>query len=180
MKSKKYWILTALYFTVLVNNSLSVQEQRGWTMEFRIAANAAKDATIVELAKDSKKQEVYRDEQLVGKWVEVLESVETVLEKDPNLLTRRNEQGKQELLVLIDVNDVTEADVQYISTARNERGQLVLEVRFDEKGSKKIFNRTTSIGAYRRPQRYAATVMDGKVYRAVMIVAAISGAAVFS
>lgn len=176
MKSKKYWVLSALYFTVLVNNSLSVQEQRDWTMEFRIAANATEDATIVELAKSSDNQEIYRNGQLVSKWVKVLESVEKVLEKDPNLLTRRNEQGKQELLVLINANDVTDADVRFISADKDMKGRLALGLIFDEKGSRKIYNLTKEMCAYGHPRRYAAIIMDGKVYTAAMILSPVSGA----
>ena len=168
MQLRKLWILTILYFISLANSLLSGQQQDSWTVEFRIAANAAEDVAIIELGKSSKDKGVYKEGQLVGKWVEVLKSTEAVLEKKHNLVTRRNEQRGLELLVLTTPDDVNESDVRRISPSKDRLGRLALMLEFDDKGSSKIFNMTKKC-AYREPQRYVAIIMDNKVTSIPMV-----------
>ena len=168
MQLRKLWILTILFFISLANSLLSGQQQDSWTVEFRIAANATEDAAIVELGKSSKVQGVYRDGRLIGKWVEVLESAETVVEKKDNLVTRRSEQRGLELLVLTTPDDVNESDVRRISPSKDRLGRLALMLEFDDKGSSKIFNMTKKC-AYQEPQRYVAIIMDNKVTSIPMV-----------
>lgn len=168
MKPRKLLVLTILYFISLSNSLLSGQQQDSWTVEFRIAANAAEDAAIIELGKSSKDKGVYKEGQLVGKWVEVLKSTEAVLEKKHNLVTRRNEQRGLELLVLTTPDDVNESDVRRISPSKDRLGRLALLLEFNDKGSSKIFNMTKKC-AYREPQRYVATIMDNKVTSIPMV-----------
>ena len=176
MKVKRLWFLAVLYFMVLINGSLQGQVPDSWTMEVKIAANVTEDADICEVAESSNEREVFRDGQLVGKWVEVLESKEADLEKEPNLLTRRNKQGKLELLVFISANDVTEADVRFVSADKDVSGRLALKIILDKKGSTKIFNLTKTFCAYGEPKHFAALIMDKKVYSAPKIVSPVSGA----
>ncbi|MHC4284098.1 MAG: SecDF P1 head subdomain-containing protein [Planctomycetota bacterium] len=168
MQLRKLLVLTIFYFISLANSLLSGQQQDSWTVEFRIAANATEDAAIVELGKSSKDKGVYREGQLVGKWVEVLKSTETALEKKHNLVTRRSEQRGLELLVLTTPDDVNESDVRRISPSKDRLGRLALMLEFDDKGSSKIFNMTKKC-AYREPQRYVATIMDNKVTSIPMV-----------
>ena len=83
MKSKMYWILAALYFTFLVNNSFSAQEQRVWTMEFRIAAHPIEDANLVQKSRNDDRLKIYEDGILVGTWVKTQKSAEQELKKNP-------------------------------------------------------------------------------------------------
>ncbi len=83
MKSKMYWILAALYFTFLVNNSFSAQEQRVWIMEFRIAAHPIEDANLVQKSRNDDRLKIYEDGILVGTWVKTQKSAEQELKKNP-------------------------------------------------------------------------------------------------
>ncbi len=162
MEPTKLWFFTILYFISLSNSLLSGQQQDNWTVEFRIAAMAIEDAAIVELGKSSKDKGVYREGQIVGKWVGILKSAEAVVERKDNLVTRRSEQRGLELLVLITPDDVNESYVRRISPSKDRLGRLALMLEFDDKGSSKIFNMTKKC-AYREPQRCVAIIMDNKV-----------------
>jgi len=168
MQPRKLWILIILYFISLANSLLSGQQQDSWTVEFRIAANEIEDAAIVGLGKSSKDKDVYQEGRIVGEWVEVLKSAESVLETNANLVTRRSEQRALELLVLTTPDDVNESDVLRISPSKDWLGRLALMLEFDDKGSSRIFNMTKKC-AYRQPQRYVATIMDNKVSSALVI-----------
>ncbi|MHC4643225.1 MAG: SecDF P1 head subdomain-containing protein [Planctomycetota bacterium] len=168
MQLRKLLVLTILYFLSFSNSLIYGQQRAFWTVEFRIAANATEDAAIVELGKSSKGKVVYREGQVVGKWVEVLESTEAVLEKKHNLVTRRSEQRGLELLVLTTPDDVNESDVRRVSPSKDWLGRLALMLEFDDKGSSKIFNMTKRC-AYREPQRHVAIIMDNKVNSAIVI-----------
>lgn len=172
--------LLIVILVLSLSTTLFGQQRKSWTMEFRIAANVAEDSNLVEIGKNSDKQKIYKDAKLIGKWVEVLDSVVPVLEKDPNLVTRRNDKGRLGLLVVINENDVTEDDVRRIYLGKDRNGRLALDVRFDDKGSSKIFNLTKGLFAFGKPERYIAEIMDGKVYATHVIRSAVSRGAIIT
>ncbi|MHC4337744.1 MAG: SecDF P1 head subdomain-containing protein [Planctomycetota bacterium] len=151
-----------------------------WTMEFRIAADPKEDSGVVETAKSGETQKVSKEGKVVAKWVEVLKSAEEILGTDPNLVTRHNRKGRLELLVLVDAHDVTESDVRRISPDINRYGQLALGIVFNKKGARKLFNRTASMLAYGKPNRYMAQIMDNKVYATPVILSPVSGRALIT
>jgi len=151
-----------------------------WTMELRIAANPKEDSGVVETANNSEMLKVSKEGKVVAKWVEVLQSAEESLGKDPNLVTRRHKEGRLELLVLVDANDITQSYVQRISPDKDRYGQLALRIVFNNEGSTKIFNRTKSMLAYGKPERYMAQIMDSKVYATPAILSTVSGSAIIT
>lgn len=169
MRQKTCSIVLSLVFVTFSAGSLSGGEQGGWTMEFRIAANPFGDAKLVRSGRNSDQLKIYEDGTLVGKWVEVAESAERHLEEDPSLVTRRSEQGRLQLLVLISSNDVTEKDVRRISPSKDRYGSLALRFRFSDEGSSKLFNLTKKY-AYTKLRRCIATIMDGKVMATPIII----------
>lgn len=169
MRQKTCSIVLSLVFVTFSAGSLSGGEQGGWTMEFRITANPFGDAKVVRSGRSSDELKIYDDGTLVGKWVEVAESAERHLEEDPSLVTRRSEQGRLQLLVLISSNDVTEKDVRRISPSKDRYGGLALRFRFSDEGSSKLFNLTEKY-AYQKLKYCIATIMDGKVTATPIIV----------
>jgi hypothetical protein len=168
MQLRKLLVLTIFYFISLSNSLIYGQQRASWTVEFKIAANTTEDAAIVELGKSCKDKAVYKNGQIVGKWVEVLKSAEADVEKKDNLVTRRSEQRGLELLVITTPDDVNESDVLRISPSKDRLGRLALMLEFDDEGSSKIFNMTKKC-AYREPQRYVAIIMDNRVHSALVI-----------
>lgn len=173
MRQKECLIVVGLLFVGFSATWLCGREEGRWTMEFRITAHPAEEAKLVQSAKNSDGLEIYEDGTLVGKWVEVVESAQRDLEGDANLVTRRSDGGRLEVLVLIGADDVNESDVRRISRSRDRYGRLALSVEFNDEGSSKMFDLTRRY-AYREPGRYIAEIMDGKVHAAVVVVEAVS------
>lgn len=172
--------MLVLAIVFCVSGAVIDQERNNWTMEFRIVANATEDATIVQLAKRTSEKTVYKSDELIAKWVPVMQSVEAVLGEEPKLVTRLNNEGRTELLVLINTNDVNESDVRKIYQDKDMNGRMVLRLLFNDEGSEKISNQTKNLFAYGKPKRHMAEIMDGKIYAIPLILSPVSVSAMIT
>lgn len=163
-----------LAIVLCVTGQVVAQEANKWTMELRVAASATEDTAIVESAKNSDAQEVFTEGRVVAKWVPTLESTGAILKENSEFVTRASKE-RIELLVLVSPNDVTESDVHRLYSDKDMRGRMALRVVFSDKGSSKIFTLTKNLIGYKKPERYMAEIMDGRVYATPVILAPVSG-----
>jgi len=99
----------------------------------------------------------------------VSETAEEDLEGNAELVTRRDERGGLELLVLISPDDVNESDLRRVTPSRDVMsGGLALALEFNDEGSAKLLNLSKKC-VRREPQRRIATIMDGKVTGAPVV-----------
>jgi hypothetical protein len=138
-------------------------------MEFRVAAHPAEDALILQGGERSDQSEIYENGVLVGKWVKVWETAEEDLAKTSDLVTRQNEQGRLEVLVLVSPDDVNEGDLRGVVPSPDVMsGGLALALEFNDEGSAKLWNLSKKC-IRREPQRRMATIMDGRVTAAPVV-----------
>jgi len=128
-----------------------------WSLEVRIAAHPERDRDIVEGAVSSASRKLYEGQSLVAKWVPVGQKAGE-FSANPELVTRKNEMGGVELLVLVGANDINEAEVLRIRTGQDCYGRLALQVHLDEVGDAKVRRLTSAVGAH------LAQILDGRVY----------------
>ncbi len=162
----------------------SANESDGWTMEMRTAANPVEHADIVGLANDAEGANVYRDGELVAKWVTIAENKSEELEKNVGILTRQGQDGVPELLVLVGANDVTQDDVCRLYRDINRDGETALRVVFDKKSESKVFELTKGLVRLRDmtdgQSGYLAMIMDAQVCVVAQVFNAISSTCVLT
>jgi hypothetical protein len=105
---------------------------------------------------------VYEGSVLLAKWVPFVEKA-VKFSKTPELVTRTNETGQVELLVLVGINDINEADVRAIRTGQDPYGRLALHIELDEAGATKLQNLTRACLTHGY-KRYFAEIIDGRVW----------------
>ncbi|MHC4499305.1 MAG: SecDF P1 head subdomain-containing protein [Planctomycetota bacterium] len=169
--------LLGLLIVVLVVSSgdgLLAQQLQSWTMELRIAASPTEDVKIAQAAKEVAHKELHFDGELVAKWVPILKRKAESCLNNPHLVTRKIDNGRVELLVLVGDDDITEQYVRAIASERDRFGQFALGVRLDDPGSAKLRRLSSNNLSTDSRVRHAAVIMDGKVYGAAELVAALS------
>ncbi len=162
----------------------SANEFGGWTMELRAAANPVAHADIVGLANDAEGANVYRNGELVARWVPIAENKSDELQKNAGILTRQGQDGVPELLVLVGANDVTQDDVRRLYHEINSDGQIALRVDFNKESESKVFELTKGLVRLRDmtdgQAGYLAMIMDRQVYVVVGVSIAISSGCVIN
>lgn len=157
-------VCVILAATVPAHGSSEVAPPARATMEFRIAASLTEDAAVAKLAKTSTEKNVYEGNQHIAKWVLVLESKAAELQGIPSLVTRTNDRGKVELLVLVGPNDLTEKHVTGLTSSIDYNGRRAILVQFGEEDSRRLQMLTAeNLG------RHLAEIVDGYVYGAPKI-----------
>jgi hypothetical protein len=142
-------------------------------LELRIAAHPNEDALIVDKAKSDPESKVCEGNALIAKWVPVLQRGDAEFLGNPQFVSRRNEQGRVELLVLVDANAITEKHVVKISSGRDRFGRLALHVQLDDAGGIKLRDLTQKNLSTSTCTRYVAEIMDGEVYAAPEILSTV-------
>lgn len=170
----RLWGLLIVVLVVSKGGVLLAQEPQRWTMELRIAASPTEDAKIVQAAKEVVHNELHFDGELVAKWVPILKKKVDSCLSNPHLVTRKIDNGRVQLLVLVGDDDITEQHVRAIASGRDRFGQFALGVRLDDPGSAKLRRLSSNNLSTDSRVRHAAVIMDGKVYGAAELVAALS------
>jgi preprotein translocase subunit SecD len=149
-------------------------------LEFRIVADTAvaEHAKAIELAKsqsaDGSASEVHdSDKKLVAKWVTIAPSASA--QRPKTLVSRRDKEGNNELLVLIDDFNITGDYITTAETTLKNQDQCVV-FKFNEKGAKLFGDFTalnlpvagTSIG------RELAIIIDDELFTAAKIMSRIT------
>jgi hypothetical protein len=160
-------LLILILFCLSFSERIFAGGEEKLTIEIRAAAHPARDKEVVETAKEGSTNEIYENDSLIAKWVPALKRQKTDLSDDPNLVTRRREDGNIELLVLVGTEDVTEEEVREIRRGINYlNGSLALDFELNDAGEKKLRKLSRNC-LY---QRYLAQIIDGQVYRALPVV----------
>ncbi len=159
-------------------------QQQG-QMEFRIVADDRYDASIIQLARDPRFEdlhaEVYEGEpapgdkpDVVAKWVPVVPE-ERRLAADPHHASRVNKKGELEVLVLVERPEVTVTG-DYLTSAtpatEARTGRPSVSFGFNEKGAR-LFGKLTGANlpdpAHADLQRQLAIILDGVLQSAPSI-----------
>lgn len=158
------WLTIGLALFFCLRPALRAEES-SWSLELRIAAHPEKDKSIVDKAKSSQQASLYEGESLIAKWVPVLQRSSVELLAKPQLVTRRNDKGQVELLVLITAQDITEEHIVRIRRGQDiQEGQFALDVKLDNTGGEKLYSLTLNCLKNGSCVRNLAGIINGQVY----------------
>jgi hypothetical protein len=132
-------------------------------MELRLAAHPEKDAAVVAKAKATGDSQLYQGTSLVAKWVPATDKEAVEFSRNEHLVSRENDKGQVELLVLVGPNDVTEKHIRAITTGTDAQGRLALDGQLDDLGATKLRNLTRENVSTNTCKRYLALIVGGRV-----------------
>lgn len=143
---------------------------RAGTLEFRILANSTDHNDLIRLAEESTARQVRRGENVVALWVPLEERQDQVsILSDTNLATRSTPDGKTEVLVVIDKQNVNGGYLRNSMPDNDSRtGRPAVSFLFDSRGAD-LFYRLTSENAPDPTtdfHRRLGILLDGYVYSA--------------
>lgn len=139
-------------------------------VELRLAADPAQDVDIIQKASTTENREIYKQGEIVAKWVPVHPRLASDLAENEHLVTRRRDDRQVELLVLIRENDITEDDIVRIAPGEDALGQTAIDVWLDSAATNRLLGLTRHLSRG-EDRRYLAGVVMGQVYAASEVVA---------
>ncbi|MBX3411354.1 MAG: protein translocase subunit SecD [Pirellulales bacterium] len=146
---------------------------RAGTLEFRILANSTDHDDLIRLAEESTARQVRRGDSVVALWVPLDEGQDqqSIL-GDTNLATRRSPDGKSEVLVVIDKQNVNGGYLRSaIADNDAQTGRPSVGFLFDARGADLFYRLTSenSPDAVSGFKRRLAIILDGTIYSAPTI-----------
>lgn len=111
-------------------------------LEFRIVANRQDHAPIIEAALATEEDEVIISGTPVARWVK-LDTNQFDPLRTTDFITRQNLRGEPEVLVIMDVYDVTGEFLENASTGMDTRGRPAVNFTFNAQGTRRFDGLTT-------------------------------------